>query len=77
MPTIERRDDRPARLIAAGRDMSSIELIAAVAKAAELGTIGEQMRADMLRGRPVSPDDLVRIERLSAATLRALHLRLL
>jgi hypothetical protein len=52
----------------------TIELIAAINRAAELQAISEQLRADALRGLPTSPDDLVRLERLSAHALRALHL---
>jgi hypothetical protein len=36
--------------------------------------ISEQLRANALRGLPTSPDDLVRIERLSAHALRTLRL---
>jgi hypothetical protein len=56
-----------------GREQT-IELVAAISRAAELQAISEQLRADALRGLPTSPDDLVRIERLSAHALRALHL---
>jgi len=52
----------------------TIELIAAISRASELQAISEQLRADALRGLPTSPDDLVRIERLAASALRALHL---
>jgi hypothetical protein len=55
------------------REMT-VELVAAISRAAELQAISEQLRANAVRGLPVSPDDLVRIERLSAAALRALHL---
>jgi len=68
------RERYTAMLVAAGRDVRSVELIAAISRAAELQAISEQLRADALRGLPVSADDLVRIERLSAAALRALHL---
>jgi hypothetical protein len=50
----------------------TVELEASIRRAAELCAIGEQLRADMLRGRAVSADDLVRVERLSAAAVRAL-----
>jgi hypothetical protein len=61
-------------LTAAGREMT-VELVAAVGKAAELTSISEDMRARMLRGAAdVCADDLVRVERLSGVALRALHL---
>src|SRR5262245_42323603 len=54
-------------LAAAGRDLSSLELVAAIDRAAELVSISEDMRARMLRGATdVCADDLVRVERLSA-----------
>jgi hypothetical protein len=53
----------------------TVELVAAIGKAAELILISEDMRARMLRGAPdVCADDLVRVERLSATALRALRL---
>jgi hypothetical protein len=61
-------------LTASGRDVQSVELAGAISRAAELQAISEQLRADALRGLPTSPDDLVRIERLSTHALRALHL---
>jgi hypothetical protein len=54
--------------------VSSIELAGAISKAAELGAITEGFRAAALRGAPVSADDLVRLERLSANALRSLRL---
>jgi len=57
----------------AGRDVQSVELIAAVDRAAELQAISEHLRADALRGRAVF-DDLVRVERVAASALRALRL---
>jgi hypothetical protein len=44
----------------AGRDVQSVELIAAVDRAAELQAISEHLRADALRGRAVF-DDLGRL----------------
>jgi hypothetical protein len=70
----ELREYYAAVLTAAGRDVSLIELAGAISRAAELQAISEQLRADALRGLPTSPDDLVRIERLSAHALRALRL---
>jgi hypothetical protein len=54
--------------------VTSVDLIAAVGRAAELVAISEQLRADVLRGLPVSADDIVRVERVAASALRALHL---
>jgi hypothetical protein len=62
-----------ALLEQAGRDVQSVELIAALDRAAELQAISEHLRADALRGRAVF-DDLVRIERVAASALRALRL---
>jgi hypothetical protein len=62
-----------ALLEQAGRDVQSVELIAALDRAAELQAIAEHLRADALRGRAVF-DDLVRIERVAASALRALRL---
>jgi len=62
-----------ALLEQAGRDVQSVELIAAVDRACELQAISEHLRADALRGRAVF-DDLVRIERVAASALRALRL---
>jgi hypothetical protein len=70
----ELREHYAAVLTTAGRDVSLIELAGAISRAAELQAISEQLRADALRGLPTSPDDLVRIERLSAHALRALRL---
>src|SRR6516165_5662563 len=56
-----------------GRDVQSVELIAALDRAAELQAIAEHLRADALRGRAVF-DDLVRVERVAASALRALRL---
>jgi len=70
----ELREHYTAMLAAAGRDVTSVELVATISRAAELQAISEQLRAAALRGLPTSPDDLVRIERLSAHALRALHL---
>jgi hypothetical protein len=70
----ELREYYAAVLAADGRDVSAVELISAILRAAELQAISEHLRADALRGRPVSPDDLVRLERLSAQALRALRL---
>jgi hypothetical protein len=70
----ELREHYTAVLAAAGRDVESVELIAAIGRASELQAISEQLRADALRGLPTSPDDLVRLERLAAGALRALHL---
>src|SRR5262249_23579633 len=70
----ELREHYAAVLAVAGRDVKSVELTAAIGRASELQAISEQVRADALRGLPISPDDLVRIERLSAHALRALRL---
>jgi hypothetical protein len=70
----ELREHYTALLNATGRDVSSIELASAISRAAELQAISEQLRANALRGLPTSPDDLVRIERLSAHALRTLRL---
>jgi hypothetical protein len=51
-----------------------VELEAAIARAAELLALAEQLRADMLRGKLISPDDLVRVERLADTSVRRLHL---
>src|SRR3974390_3472599 len=62
-----------ALLEQAGRDMQSIELIAALDRACELQAISEHLRAAALKGRAVF-DDLVRVERVTASALRALRL---
>jgi hypothetical protein len=59
---------------ALGERELTVELLAAISRAAELQAISEQLRADAVRGLPVSPDDLVRIERLTSSALRALCL---
>jgi hypothetical protein len=46
----------------------------AVRKAAELVAIAEGLRADRLRGLPVSPDDIVRTDRLAHLAVRQLGL---
>jgi hypothetical protein len=45
-----------------------------VRAAAELVAIAEQLRADRLRGLPVSPDDIVRTDRLAHLAVRRLGL---
>src|SRR5262245_52411317 len=56
------------------REMT-VELAAQVAKASELLALAEEMRSRMLRGAPdVCADDLVRVQRLADASLRALRL---
>jgi hypothetical protein len=70
----ELREHFTALLDAAGRDVSAVELASAISRAAELQAISEQLRADALRGLPISPDDLVRLERLSAQAVRWLRL---
>jgi hypothetical protein len=60
-------------LLKAGREMTP-DLVLAVNRAAELAALGEELRGAALRGRGVGADDVVRVERLSAAALRALHL---
>jgi hypothetical protein len=40
----------------------------------ELIALGEELRGAALRGRGIGADDMVRVERLSALALRALHL---
>jgi hypothetical protein len=61
-------------LTAAGRELS-IELAAAVTKAAELVALAEDMRAKMLRGAAdVCADDLVRVTRLADTAVRRLAL---
>jgi hypothetical protein len=57
----------------AGRDVRSVELVAAVDRACELQAIAEHLRADAMKGRAVF-DDLVRIERIAHGALRALRL---
>ena len=63
---VELREHYTAVLAADGRDVTALELTSAISRAAELTAISEQLRANALRGLPTSPDDLVRIERLSA-----------
>jgi hypothetical protein len=70
----ELREYFTAILAGAGRDVSAVELASAVSRAAELQAISESMRADAVRGLPISADDLVRIERLSAQATRWLRL---
>jgi hypothetical protein len=52
----------------------TVELVAAVGKAAELISISEDMRAKMLRGVDVNADDLVRMQRLADLSVRRLAL---
>jgi hypothetical protein len=54
--------------------VSAVELASAISRASELRAICEQLRADAIRGVPISPDDLVRLERLSAQATRWLRL---
>jgi len=54
-----------------GRELS-LDTVAEIARAAELGAIAEDMRQRLLRGQRVSPNHLVRCERLAAAAKRAL-----
>jgi len=61
------------QLLKAGREMT-LELTVAVNRASELAALGEELRGAALRGRGIGADDVVRVERLSAAALRALHL---
>jgi hypothetical protein len=49
-------------------------LRAAIRRAAELKALAESLRSRALRGDDVSADDIVRVERLSAAAERALKL---
>ena len=67
------REHYTAVLTAAGRELS-IELAAAVTKAAELVALVEDMRARALRGVEVNADDLVRMQRLADASVRRLAL---
>jgi hypothetical protein len=60
-------------LAAAGRELS-IELAAAVTKAAELVALVEDMRARALRGTEINADDLVRMQRLADLSVRRLAL---
>jgi hypothetical protein len=60
-------------LTAAGRELS-VELAAAVMKAAELVALVEDMRARALRGAEINADDLVRMQRLADASVRRLAL---
>jgi hypothetical protein len=57
----------------AGRELS-VELVAAIDKAAELVALTEDMRALALRGVEVNADDLVRMQRLADASVRRLNL---
>jgi hypothetical protein len=67
------RDYLTDLLLKAEREMTP-ELVLAVNRAAELAALGEELRGAALRGRGVGADDVVRVERLSAAALRALRL---
>jgi hypothetical protein len=67
------REHYTAVLTAAGRELS-IELAAAVTKAAELVALVEDMRARALRGVEINADDLVRMQRLADASVRRLAL---
>jgi hypothetical protein len=60
-------------LTATGQAMT-IDLVAAISRAAELVALAEQLRADLLRGKSVVLDDLVRTERLANLATRQLHL---
>jgi hypothetical protein len=63
-----------AVLAASGREMT-VELVAAIGKAAELISISETMRAKLLRGAAdVCADDLVRVTRLADASVKRLAL---
>jgi hypothetical protein len=60
-------------LTGSGRELS-IELTVAIGKAAELVALVEDMRARALRGVDVSPDDLVRMQRVADQAVRRLAL---
>jgi hypothetical protein len=60
-------------LVGAGRELS-VELAAAVGKAAELIALVEDMRAKALRGVEINADDLVRMQRIADASVRRLAL---
>jgi hypothetical protein len=60
-----------ARLPEAAKDPV---LLAAIRRAAELTAISEDMRARMVRGEDVSPDDVLRLSRSAEAMTRRLHL---
>jgi hypothetical protein len=62
-------------LAADGRDLTSVELVAAISRASELSALVEDMRARMLRGAAdVHFDDLVRMQRLADTSVRRLAL---
>ena len=67
------REHYTAALATTGRELS-IELAAAVMKAAELVALVEDMRARALRGAEINADDLVRMQRLADASVRRLAL---
>jgi hypothetical protein len=60
-----------ARLPEAAKDQV---LLAAIRRAAELTAISEDMRARMVRGEAVSPDDVLRLSRSAEMMTRRLHL---
>jgi hypothetical protein len=61
-------------LTAAGRELT-VDLLVAVARAAELTALAEAMRARMLRGDPTAlADDCVRLQRLADQCVRRLAL---
>src|SRR5262245_27282693 len=69
--TRQLREHYTATLRVNGRELS-LDAVAEIARAAELGAIAESLRQRFLHGQRVSPNHLVRCERLAAAAKRAL-----
>jgi hypothetical protein len=57
-----------------GPDAYDPVMAAAIARAAETVALSENLRARMLRGEAVSPDDVLRTTRAADALTRRLHL---
>jgi hypothetical protein len=57
-----------------GADAADIVLATAITRCAEVVVISEDLRARMLRGEAVSPDDVLRLTRTADALTRRLHL---
>jgi hypothetical protein len=63
-----------AALVEAGRELT-VDLVAKITKAAELTSLAESLRGSALRGvTDIGADDLVRVQRLADASVRALNI---